>query len=97
VQGRRARLFARHKPSTYPNRRRAVGKRGGEATSVGDASRSDDDDGFSGQRTFGILAKIDNCRNKDGERRVTGVPATFTTLCANDVDTYRGALCSVRG
>ena len=89
MQGRHARLFARHKPGTYPNPRRAVGKRGGEATSVGDPSRSDDDDGFSGQRTFGILAKVDHCRNKDGEGCITGVPATFATLCANDVDTYK--------
>lgn len=87
MQGRRAGLLAGHETGADPHPRGAVGKRGGEATSVGDAAGRDDDNGLSGQRAFLVLAEVDYGGNEDGEGRVTGVSAAFAALGAYNVNT----------
>ena len=86
VQGRRAGLLACHETGADPHPRGAIGKCGGEATSVGDAPGRDDDNGLSGQRASLVLAKVDHGGNEDGEGRVTGVSAAFAALGAYNVN-----------
>ena len=87
VQGRCAGLLTSHETGTDPYPRGAVGKCGGEATSVGDAAGRDDDNGLSGQRASLVFAKVYHGGNEDGEGRVTGVSAPFAALGAYDVNT----------
>ena len=87
MQGRRGGLLASHETGADPYPRGAVGKRCGEAASVGDAPCRDDDDGLSGQRAFGVPAKVDHGGNEDGEGRVTGMSAAFAALGAYNVNT----------
>ena len=89
VQGRRRGFYASYETSTNPHPRGAVGQGRGEAPSVSNATRCDNDDGLSRQRTFRVFTEVDDGWNQDRKWCVTGMSTTFSALSTYDINTYK--------
>ena len=71
---------------------------GSETSSIGDTTSSNNHDRLACQGRLVVLAGIKAGGNEHGERGVTCVPATFTTLSADDINTnFKCLLDMLRG